>query len=173
LFVSECAPNDYRNPSAAREVVEWFQELYKHGYMLGGTAFTWMWNPGPDRQYHIIWNKPHVVEAIRAADKPLVKVPTSWEFEGDKEGEEPEEPVGFDADKCGGELRNKLVIELGVPYNPSFAFPLKAQELGWGEPWASEGRWDWQGHRIAYQAFAPGFLFCQEGDWANIQCWQW
>lgn len=86
LFVSECAPNDYRRPGAAREVTEWFQELYKYPYMLGGTAFTWMWNPGPDRQYHIIWNKPHIVEAMRSADKPLIEVPTNWEFEEEENG---------------------------------------------------------------------------------------
>jgi len=174
LFVSECAPNDYRRPSAAQEVVEWFQDLYRRKYMRGGTAFTWMWNW--ERQYHIIQNKPHIVGAMSSADKPLVEVPTSWEVGEELDVVVPPPPSPYSE----GDIDEWLLEELGqhlppwqhgkVDYNPhtGLARAARGAEPPLGLPFTEELRKTRGSTVIVHQFFWRGACWCPEIDYNDI-----
>jgi len=86
----------------------------------------------------------------------------------------------MDANACGEYVRNWLwnnwskYVGQTIPYNPTLAFPKKARALGWGVPLTPEIRdLSFQGHPLVVQAFALGFLFCEDGHWDNIHAWRW
>jgi hypothetical protein len=61
----------------------------------------------------------------------------------------------------------------GLPYNPQAAFPRHAREHNLGNPLTDEFDFAYKGVNYRGQGFSQAILFCQVGDWGNIQELPW
>jgi len=159
MFLDECGPGELRRDNAAAEITQWIREVYSVDYVIGLTLFMWNWSVDP----HNYYNKPKILDALRALEKPTMELPDDWVYDG---GQSPG-AAEFEAWYRNWAWNNMPWGQ--VPFNPDAAFPRAARAAGFGAPLVPEDRFDWEGRRWAGQRFVSGFVYCVEGDWANVR----
>jgi hypothetical protein len=112
VFCSETGNFNVTSPTTPREMVHWFESLYEHPYVIGGTPF--IWEDPSKAHWQNDWSKnPAIARAIIAATK---REAAEWRPEAG-----PETGGGI----MGADERQRYAADIwhraGVPYNADSA----------------------------------------------------